>query len=178
MAPRQRAPKTTTTPAPTVPIPTGVIPVPIDVIPILTDVIPIPADVIPVPATIVPIPATVTICTVVTANALINPNQKCQLPHRYQDFSPSQPMVDEGEYFDLNNVSGDDDDEEYGLPAPTIRAPAGPSPLQTATHTAHPTQTTLLDTGSLTKKAKGADDFHFFFRLNEVTGRNTCIPCE
>ncbi|KAG1777523.1 casein kinase I isoform delta [Suillus placidus] len=46
-------------------------------------------------------------------------------------------------YFDLNNVSGDDDNEEYGPPARTIRAPAGPSPLQTAMHTVHPTQTTL-----------------------------------
>lgn len=91
--------------------------------------------------------------------------------------SHSQPTVDEGEYFDLDNIPSDDEEEEFDLPAPTIRAPAGPSPLQTA-HNVHSTQTTLLDTGSLTKKAKGADDFHFFFKLNEVTGRNTCIPCE
>ncbi|KAG1813494.1 uncharacterized protein BJ212DRAFT_1300909 [Suillus subaureus] len=170
MAPCQHAPKTATIPAPTVPIPTSVIHIPTAVIPVPVDAIPVPAGVIPIPVGVIPIPTGV-IPTPVTIVPI-------PLPRRYQDFSHSQPMVDEGECFDLDNVSGDDDDEEYGPPAPTIRAPAAPSPLQTAAHNDHPTQTTLLDTGSLMKKAKGTDDFHFFFRLDEVTGCNTCIPCE
>ncbi|KAG1783156.1 hypothetical protein EV702DRAFT_1040898 [Suillus placidus] len=171
MPPHWRAPKMTITPAPTVPIPAADILIPAAVIPIPAAVIHTPAAVIPIPATVVPIHATVAIRTI--------------LPLRYRDNSPAhadsnrpQPTVDEGESFDLDNVSGDDEEEEHDPPAPTVRAPAGPSPLQTAMHNVHPTQTTLLDTGSLTKMAKGTDDFHFIFRLDEVTGRNVCIPCE
>ncbi|KAG1717414.1 uncharacterized protein EDB91DRAFT_1259774 [Suillus paluster] len=96
----------------------------------------------------------------------------------HTDPSRAQPMADEGEIFNLDNISDDNEEEEDHPPAPRVMAPTVPSPLQTVINSPYPTQTDLLATSGLTRKAKGADDVHFFYRLHPTTGRNVCILCE
>ncbi|KAG1726180.1 uncharacterized protein EDB91DRAFT_1086855 [Suillus paluster] len=115
----------------------------------------VPIPTIPIPA--VPIPAAVGSI----ANALMKPRRNRQLPHRYWDNasihadpSRAQPMADEGEIFNLDDISDDDEEEEDHPPAPRVMAPTVPSPLQTVINSPYPTQTDLLATGGLTRKAK------------------------
>ncbi|KAG2138101.1 uncharacterized protein EDB93DRAFT_1253482 [Suillus bovinus] len=92
----------------------------------------------------------------------------------------------EGESFDLENISADE--EELGNPpvltviapvgnppVPTAIAQAGsnPSPLQTIMST---TRTNPLATGNL-KQTKGPTDIAQFYRIDSNTKVKTCTPC-
>jgi len=54
-------------------------------------------------------------------------------------------MPYDGEYIDIDNISGGEEDD---LPAPRVRAPLIPSPLQTATSMIDSTQVDPLATGA------------------------------
>lgn len=70
-----------------------------------------------------------------------------------------------GEFFDLENVSGDEEDEVVVSPAPIVRPAASHSPLQTAMNTAITTAITdPLATSGWVKPPKSSADIHFFFR--------------
>ncbi|KAG2050204.1 hypothetical protein BDR06DRAFT_974722 [Suillus hirtellus] len=109
---------------------------PIDATPIIT---PIAATIVSITATVVPIAAAVasiTAAVALNATMLQHPQQQWQLPLRFCNNSlvctGTSHMPDDGEYIDISNVSRN---EEDNLPAPSIRAPSVPSPLQTVTST-------------------------------------------
>lgn len=107
------------------------------------------------------------------ATTLQNPRRR-QLPVRYRtDAAHAGP--DEGEVFDLDNISGDEE-EPGNIPAPTAVAPAGSnsSPLQTVNSTA---RTDPLATGNL-KQSKGPTDISHFYRIDTDTKSKTCVACE
>jgi hypothetical protein len=54
-------------------------------------------------------------------------------------------MPYDGEYIDIDNVSGGEEDD---LPAPRVRAPLVPSPMQTATSMIYSTQVDPLAIGA------------------------------
>ncbi|KAG1819581.1 uncharacterized protein BJ212DRAFT_1298051 [Suillus subaureus] len=87
--------------------------------------------------------------------------------------APAGP--DEGEVFDLNNVSGDEEEPE-NLAAPTAMVPVGSnlSPLQTITSTVC---TDPLATGNL-KQPKGPTDINHFYWIDPDMKSKTCIPCK
>ncbi|KAG2746123.1 hypothetical protein P692DRAFT_201868019 [Suillus brevipes Sb2] len=82
-----------------------------------------------IPATIpTAIPATIPAAAAANATTLQSPHRR-QLPVRYRTSDAAHTGPDEGEVFDLNNVSGDE--EELGnLPAPAVAmAPVGSNPM-------------------------------------------------
>ncbi|KAG2029515.1 hypothetical protein BDR03DRAFT_1018281 [Suillus americanus] len=92
-----------------------------------------------------------------------------------------------GEAFDLNNISGDEE-EPGNLPAPiaitsapVAIAPAGSntSPLQTTTSTVRtdPLVTGPLVTGNL-KQPKGPTDISHFYQIDPDMKSKICIPCK
>ncbi|KAG2154295.1 uncharacterized protein EDB93DRAFT_1102426 [Suillus bovinus] len=109
-----------------------------------TSIVATPIIVTTIAATIVPIAATIAL----NATMLQHPHRQRQLPLRFCKNSPvrtgASHMPDDEEYIDIGNVSGD---EEANLPAPTVRAPPVPSPLQTATSTIYSTQVDPLAIG-------------------------------
>ncbi|KAG1759799.1 hypothetical protein EV702DRAFT_1208130 [Suillus placidus] len=120
------------------------------------------------------IPAAIPAAAAANATTLQNPRRR-QLPVRYRTTDAAHAGPDEGEVFNLDNISGDE--EELGnLPAPTAVAPAGsnPSPLQTVTSTV---RTDPLATGNL-KQTKGPTDISHFYQIDTDTKTKTCIPCE
>ncbi|KAG2109724.1 uncharacterized protein F5147DRAFT_773008 [Suillus discolor] len=98
--------------------------------PIATPVSPIPvaAPVAPVP--VAPTSAVAPVAAAVNATILRNPRRHHQLPLRFR-----QDDGDKGEFFNLENVSGDEEDEVVVSPAPTVRPAASHSPLQTTMNT-------------------------------------------
>ncbi|KAG1798793.1 uncharacterized protein BJ212DRAFT_1305652 [Suillus subaureus] len=129
----------TTTTAPIVATPTdatSIIATPIIVTPIV-------AAVSPIAATVAPIAAAVAL----NATMLQHPQRQWQLPLRYHDNSPVRTghMPYDGEYIDIDNVSGGEEDD---LPAPRVRAPPVPSPMQTAASTIYSTQVDPLAMGA------------------------------
>jgi hypothetical protein len=159
---------------------------------------PIPTPIIaaPIAAAAAPILATASITPIAIA-AFTNPRRDRQLPRRYRDGAEASaapnrivPAGEEGESFDLEDVSGDEEEDNS---VPTVRAPTGPSPLQTAINTVaptgpsplqtpintvHSTPTEPLATSGRAKKPKSSDDVLFFFREDKVAKRRICIPCE
>ncbi|KAG1782088.1 hypothetical protein EV702DRAFT_1041804 [Suillus placidus] len=134
--------------------------------------IPIPTAIpTAIPATI---PAAIPATAAANATTFQHPRRQ-QLPVRYRISNAAHAGPDEGEVFDLNNVSGDEEELE-NLPAPAAMAPVGsnPSPLQTVTSTV---RTDPLATGNL-KQTKGPTDINHFYQIDPDTKRKTCIPCE
>jgi hypothetical protein len=120
------------------------------------------------------IPAAIPAAAAANATTLQNPRRR-QLPVRYRTNDAAHAGPDEGEAFDLDNISGDE--EELGnLPAPIAITPAGSntSPLQTATSTVY---TDPLVTGNL-KQPKGPTDISHFYWIDPDTKSKICIPCE
>ncbi|KAG1805025.1 uncharacterized protein HD556DRAFT_1437179 [Suillus plorans] len=150
MPPCQQGQKSQVTTVPTHAAVTSTAAAPIDatsiITPIAATIVPIAATVVPIAATVVPIAATVAL----NATMLQHPQRQWQLPLRFHNNSPVRTGTsctpDDGEYIDIGNVSGD---EEDNLPAPSIRAPSVPSPLQTVTSTIYFTQVDLLATGKI-----------------------------
>ncbi|KAG2061134.1 hypothetical protein BDR06DRAFT_966908 [Suillus hirtellus] len=160
----QLASKTTATGIPVVPIPVVHAPVvPAPVVP--TPVVSAPV----VPAPVAALTAAAPTAAAVNANILRNPHRDHQLPIRFQ-----QDDGDEGEFFDLENVLEDEDDDVVS-PAPKVRPAAGHSPFQTAMST---TLTDPLATGGQAKPPKSSADVHFFFRQDPTTHSNICKACE
>ncbi|KAG2054570.1 hypothetical protein BDR06DRAFT_971540 [Suillus hirtellus] len=141
----QLASKTTATGTPVVPIPVVHAPV-------------VPTPVVSTP--VVPTPVAALTAAAPTAAAL---------PIRFR-----QDDGDEGEFFDLENVLEDEDDDVVS-PAPEVRPAAGHSPFQTAMST---TLTDPLATGGQAKPPKSSTDVHFFFRQDPTTHSNICKACE
>ncbi|KAG1789470.1 hypothetical protein EV424DRAFT_1355714 [Suillus variegatus] len=127
-------------------------------IPVTTAAIPIAIAAIPIAIAAIPI----TTAAIPAANATT-----------LQNASPPGP--DEGETFDLENISGDEE-EPSNLPAPATMTPVGshPSPLQTITSTIW---TDPLATSNL-KQAKGQTDIAHFYWVDPDTKGKTCIPCK
>lgn len=121
-------------------------------------------------STAAPIPA----AAAANATTLLNPRRR-QLPIRYRTSDAAHAGPDEGESFDLENISGDEE-EPSDLPAPATMTPVGshPSPLQTITSTIW---TDPLATGNL-KQAKGQTDIAHFYWVDPDTKGKTCIPCK
>ncbi|KAG1807354.1 hypothetical protein EV424DRAFT_1350702 [Suillus variegatus] len=132
-------------------------------------------------STAAPIPA----AAAANATTLLNPRRR-QLPIRYRTSDAAHAGPDEGESFDLENISGDEE-EPGNPPVLTVIAPAGnppvptaiaqagsnPSPLQTVMSTA---QTDPLATGNL-KQTKGPTDIAHFYQIDSDTKVKTCTPC-
>jgi hypothetical protein len=59
-----------------------------------------------------------------------------------------------------------------------VKAPTGPSPLQTAINTVHSTPTEPWATGGYAKKPKSSDDVLFFFREDKAAKHRICMSCE
>jgi hypothetical protein len=124
--------------------------------------------VVPVPVVPAPVAAAPT-AAAVNANILRNPRRNRQLPTRFR-----QDDGDGGEFFDLENVSEDEEDDTVS-PAPEVRPAAVHSPFQTAMST---TMTDPLATGGRAKPPKSSADVHFFFRQDPTTHSNICKACE
>jgi hypothetical protein len=121
------------------------------------------------------IPAVIPAAAAANATTLQNPRWR-QLPVRYRTSDVVHTGPDEGEVFDLDNVSGDEE-EPGNPPVPVITmAPAGsnPSPLQTVNSTVC---TDPLATGNL-KQSKGPTNISHFYRIDTDTKSKTCIPCK
>ncbi|KAG1798679.1 hypothetical protein EV424DRAFT_1352511 [Suillus variegatus] len=134
-------------------------------------------------STAAPIPVATSTAAPIPAAAAANATTLLN-PRRTSDAAHAGP--DEGESFDLENISGDE--EELGNPPVlTVIAPAGnppvptaiaqagsnPSPLQTVMSTA---RTDPLATGNL-KQTKGPTDMAHFYRIDSDTKVKTCTPC-
>ncbi|KAG1750430.1 uncharacterized protein EDB91DRAFT_1078468 [Suillus paluster] len=143
MPPRRQGQKSQVTTVPPHAAVTPTAAAPIDATPIVT---PIAAAIAPIAATVAPIAAAVAL----NATMLQHPQRQWQLPLRFRNNSPvrtgTSRTLDDGEYIDISNVSGD---EEDNLPAPSIRASPVPSPLQTVTSTIYSTQVDPLATGKI-----------------------------
>ncbi|KAG1801939.1 uncharacterized protein BJ212DRAFT_1304932 [Suillus subaureus] len=139
--------------------------------PVATDIPTASAAISAIPAAI---PAAILVAAAANATTLQHPHQ-CQLPVRYRTSDAASAGPDEGEVFDLDNVSGDEEELE-NLAAPATMVPAGsnPSPLQTVTSTVH---TDPLATGNL-KQPKGPTDINHFYQIDPDMKSKTCIPCE
>ncbi|KAG2746155.1 hypothetical protein P692DRAFT_201868039 [Suillus brevipes Sb2] len=105
-----------------------------------------------------------------------------QLPVRYKTSDAAHAGPDEGEAFDLDNISGDEEEPGH-LPAPVAITPApiaiasagsNTSPLQTATSTV---RTDPLVTGNL-KQPKRPTDISHFYQIDPDTKSKICIPCK
>ncbi|KAG1740803.1 uncharacterized protein EDB91DRAFT_1081883 [Suillus paluster] len=156
MPPRRRGQKSQVTTVPTHAAVTPTAAAPIDATPIIT---PITAAIVPIAATVAPIAATVApIAAAVALNAAM-------LQH------PQSRTPDDREYIDIGDVSGD---EEDNLPAPSVRAPPVPSPLQTVTSTIYSTQVDPLATGVRGTQPKSTADINHFFREDSATKRKIC----
>ncbi|KAG1720923.1 hypothetical protein EDD22DRAFT_854527 [Suillus occidentalis] len=107
--------KTTATGTPVVPVP--VVPAPA-----------VPAPAVPAPVVPAPVAAAPTAAAVNT-NILRNPRRNRQLLTRFR-----QDDGDGGEFFDLEDVSEDEEDDAVS-PAPEVRPAAVHSPFQTAMST-------------------------------------------
>jgi hypothetical protein len=116
-----------------------------------------------------------------TVNPQCRPHRQRQPPVRFQHNDPlaapgadiglsAEPAAAASEYFDMDAISNNDEEEED--PAPTT-APVQPSPFQTSTNTA---QSDPLATGMQPKWAS-ADDVHVFFKSISAMHK-TCILCE
>jgi hypothetical protein len=131
------------------------------------------------PAPIAAALAHITAAIALNAFTLQHPHRQRQLPLRFRDNSPvrvgTSHTADDGEYVDIGNVSGEEEDD---LPAPGVRAPPVPGPLQTATSTVYSTQTDPLATGIRGTQPKSTADVRYFFRLDSATNRKVCQPCE
>jgi hypothetical protein len=177
---RGRGSRFTTEPTPAAEIPTAA---PIVAAPTnATSIIATPVVVTPVVAAVPPIAATVApIAAAIALNAtmLQHPQRQRQLPLRYRDNDNSPVrtghLPDDGEYIDIGNVSGGDEDD---LPAPRVRAPPVPSPMQTATSTIYSTQVDPLATGARAKQPKSTADITYFFREDSDSKRRICRICE
>ncbi|KAG1791064.1 uncharacterized protein HD556DRAFT_1445584 [Suillus plorans] len=123
-----------------------------------------------IPITTAAIPAAAAVNTTTLQNARWR-----RLPARYRTSDAAPPGPDEGETFDLENISGDEE-EPSDLPVPATMTPVGShtSPLQTVTSTI---RTDPLATGNL-KQAKGPMDIAHFYQVDTDTKGKTCIPCE
>lgn len=135
-----------------------------------TPVVPIPVVHAPVvPAPVAALTAAAPTAAAVNANILRNPCSDRQLPIRFR-----QDDGDEGEFFNLENVSEDEEDDVVS-PALEVRPAAGHSLFQTATST---TITDPLATGGQAKPPKSSANVHFFFRQDPTTHSNICKACE
>ncbi|KAG2094192.1 uncharacterized protein F5147DRAFT_779043 [Suillus discolor] len=124
-------------------------------------------------AAAIPTVAPITVAAAANATTLQNPHWQ-QLPLRYRTSDAAHAGPDEGEIFDLENISGDKE-EPGNFPVPTAMVPAGsnPSPLQAVTSTV---RTDPFATGNL-KQTKGPTDMTHFYRIDTDTKGKTCIPC-
>jgi hypothetical protein len=127
------------------------------------------------------IPAVIPAAAAANATTLQNPRQR-QLPVRYKTSDAAHAGPDEGEAFDLDNISGDEEEPGH-LPAPVAITPApiaiasagsNTSPLQTATSTV---RTDPLVTGNL-KQPKRPTDISHFYQIDPDTKSKICIPCK
>ncbi|KAG1717776.1 hypothetical protein EDD22DRAFT_855926 [Suillus occidentalis] len=92
--------------------------------------------------------------------------------HRQDDRAgPStQPITDVNRVTNDDSSEDDDDDELV----PIIRAPTGPSPLQTPKSAIDSTRSDPLVTG--TQRKRRSEVYHFFHLLPD--GRHVCTACE
>ena len=139
-------------------------------VPTIDPIPPAPITPIPIAVPITPTAAPAPITAAVNANILRNPQRHRQRPVRFRENA-----ADEGEFFHLENVSGDEEDEVVNPPAPAVGPAAGHSPLQTAMSTI---LTDPLATGGRVKLPKSSANVHFFFRQDPITLSNICKACE